>query len=123
MDASLGRLLAWSPDGDTLAFFARAGRRHALFLIDAFSGRLVRKHDLDIDQPKGPCFTPDGRAVVTPGLKRGGEHLPRVPPLFPPDGRMIYFSGDPRDASNIYSLNLESGEVLRYTDVQSGNFF
>jgi len=186
IDASLGAMLAWSPDGDRLAFFARDGRRHSLFLIEAFTGRLVRKHRLDIDQPTGPCFTPDGRFLLMTGFRKGVhdiyrldlessavENLTRdeffekapavspdgktlafsqrvgeydklflapladpaqrrqltfgpghaISPRFSPDGRRIYFSGDARDAFNIYSLSLESGELLRYTDVQTGNFF
>lgn len=186
IDASMGPMLAWSPDGDRLAFLARDGRRHSLFLIEAFTGRLVRKHPLEIDQPNGPSFTPDGRFILMSGF-RGGvpdiyrldlesgavENLTRdemfqkaaavspdgrtlafsqrvgeydklflcpiedlsrrrqitfgpghtISPRFSPDGRKIYFSGDALDAFNIYSLNLETGERLRYTDVRTGNFF
>jgi Tol biopolymer transport system component len=186
IDPSLGRMLAWSPEGDILAFFARDGRRHSLFLIEAFSGRLVRRFPLDVDQPNGPCFTPDGRRLFLTGFRRGahdiyrldlesgalenvtrdeefekapavspdgkslvfslrqGEHdklflapvddLSRrrqltfgpghtIAPRFSPDGERIFFSGDARDAYNVYSLDLKSGEVLRYTDVRTGNFF
>ncbi|MBM3296643.1 MAG: hypothetical protein FJY83_03480 [Candidatus Aminicenantes bacterium] len=186
IDASLGRMLAWSPDGNTLAFFARDGRRHALFLVEAFSGALVRKYALDIDQPNGPCFSPDGRSLFLTGFLRGVhdiyrldleggglENLTRdeayekapavspdgtklaftvrvgefdklflaplddlgrrrqltfgpghtISPRFAPDGETIYFSGDAREAYNVYSLDLKSGEVLRYTDVRTGNFF
>jgi len=46
-----------------------------------------------------------------------------ISPEFSADGKEIYFSGDMRGAFNIYSLNLETGELKRYTDVRTGNFF
>ncbi len=186
IDPSLGRQLAWSPEGDRLAFFARDGRRHSLFVIEAFSGRLVRKYPLTVDQPNGPCFTADGRTLLFTAFQRGVHDLYRlelgsgsltrltndaffekapavspdgrtlaytlrlgeydkiflapleaplerrqvtfgpgntISPRFSSDGRLIYFSGDALDAHNIYSLNLDSGEILRHTDVRTGNFY
>jgi len=46
-----------------------------------------------------------------------------ISPHFSHDSKELYFSGDMRDAYNIYSLNLETGELTRYTDVRTGNFF
>ena len=39
VDASLGKALAWSPDGDRIAFFARDGQKHSLFLINVTTGK------------------------------------------------------------------------------------
>jgi hypothetical protein len=46
-----------------------------------------------------------------------------ISPHFSPDSKEIYFSGDSRGAYNIYSVNLETGEQKRFTDVRTGNFF
>jgi hypothetical protein len=186
VEPSLGRTLAWSPEGDRLAFFARHGRRHSLFLIEAFSGKTLRQYDLTIDQPNGPCFTPDGKHLLLTGFKKGVHDIYRldlqsgdltnltqddlfekapaispdgqqlaftarlgeydkiflapledlsqrkqltfgpgntISPRFSPDGKMLYFSGDMRTAQNIYSLDLGTNEVQRYTDVRTGNFY
>jgi WD40 repeat protein len=186
IEPSLGRNLAWSPEGDRLAFFARHGRRHSLFIIEAFSGKTVAQYNLAIDQPNGPCFTPDGQHLLLTGFEKGVHDIFRfdlksgelvnltkndlyekapaispdgrwlaftlrvddcdkifiapmddlsrrkqytfgpgntICPVFSPDGKTLYFSGDMREANNIYSLDLETGEVRRYTDVQTGNFY
>jgi WD40 repeat protein len=186
IDPSRGRTLAWSPEGDRLAFFARHGRRHSLFIIEAFSGKTLAQYDLAIDQPNGPCFTPDGQHLLLTGFEKGIHDIFRldlhsgelvnltkddlyekapaispdgrwlaftlrmndydkiflapledlsrrtqytfgpgntISPSFSPDGKTLYFSGDMRETHNIYSLDLDKGEVRRYTDVKTGNFY
>ncbi len=78
VDPSRGRFLTWSPDGNNLAFFARDGRRYSLFVIDAFSGRQVRKCRLDVDQPASPSYTRDGRQVFFTAFRRGVHDIYRV---------------------------------------------
>jgi len=186
IDPSLGKSLAWSRDGDRIAFFARDGRRHSLFIIDAMSGRTLRKIPIPLDQPVGPNFYPDGQRILFSAFKNGVrdifsvdigskdianltkddlyEKAPAlspdgktvvysirvdafdkiflspvedfskkrqltfdkgntVTPEFSADGKTVFYAGDIRDAFNIYSLNLETGELRRYTDVRTGNFF
>ncbi|MBM3293123.1 MAG: hypothetical protein FJY82_01220 [Candidatus Aminicenantes bacterium] len=186
IDPSLGRSLAWSPDGDSLAFFARRGRRHALFLISVLSGKTLREIPLAVDQPAGPCFEAEGRRVIFGAFRQGRRDLfavnladgaltnltgddlyekapavspdgasivysvrvgstdklflspladlktkkqltfgpgQTVCPSFSSDGRQVFFSGDAREAYNVYSLDLETGEMFRYTDVRTGNFY
>ena len=185
-DASRGKNIAWSRDGDELAFFARDGKKYSLFIVDALTGSILEKAKIPEDEPYGPSFYPDGRALVytafTAGLQdifkvdlatkkitnltqdelfekapdispdgkfvayclrlEGTDKLFLSPlddmkkktqltfgkgnaisPRFSSDSRIIYFSADMKDAFNIYSLSLDSGELQRYTDVRTGNFF
>ena len=98
IDPSLGKCLAWSPDGDRLAFFARDGRRHSLFIIS----RPHRRDDpprspSDVDQPSGPCFYPDGRRLMFGAFSQGHPRLvrrgPRVGRGEEPDQRRILRKG------------------------------
>lgn len=186
IDFSKGKDIAWSPDGDTIVFFARDGQKHSLFLVDAFRGDTIKKIRIPFDQPSGPAFFPDGKALLFTAFERGvhdvfkvdlssdesvnltGDDLfekapaispdakylayslrvdtydklflspldnlkektqltfgkgNTIAPHFSSDGKEIYFAGDMRGAFNIYSLNLESGELKRYSDVRTGNFF
>lgn len=186
IDASLGRCLAWSPEGDRLAFFARHGRRYSLYLLSVLTGETVREVPIPVDQPSGPCFYPDGKKLIFGAFEKGRrdffavdlatgavsnltsddfyEKAPvispdgtsvaysvrvgaedkiflsplrdfktkkqltfgpghTVCPSFSPDGRTLYFSGDAREAFNVYSLDLSTGEMLRHTDVRTGNFY
>jgi hypothetical protein len=180
------RDLAWSPDGNTLAYFARRERDRALVLLNALDGSLLRKLAIPPDQPLSPTFTPAGDAIVFRGMEKGRSDIFRIDlatgairnltddpaydlspivspdgkwlyhvavdgtrkkifrmsladpsirervtdgegededPSFSPDGKRLFFAST-RGAgiSNIYSLDLETGELLQWTDVTSGAF-
>ncbi|MGQ9471356.1 MAG: DPP IV N-terminal domain-containing protein [Candidatus Aminicenantales bacterium] len=78
VDPSSGPGLAWSPDGDRIAFFARDGRRHSLFLIHALTGADLKKIIIPYDQPASPCFEPDGPGLVFTAFDQGRRDIFRV---------------------------------------------
>ncbi len=186
VDPSKGRDIAWSPDGDKIAFFGRSGQKHSLFIIDPITDNLIANIKIHQDQPSSPCFFPDGKELLftafekgihdifklnlatgevlnlttndlfekAPTISRDGKYVAytirmdaydklfvspaddlkkrtqltsgegnTIIPEFSADGKEIFFTGDVREAYNIYSLNLETGELKRYTDVRTGNFF
>ena len=186
IEPSNGRDVTWSTDGDKIAFFARAGQKHALMILDALTGKTLKKINLQQDQPASPCFSPDNTELYFVAFENGihdifkvhletenvlnltnddlyekavtispdGEKMVysiridafdkiflsplndlqdktqltfgrgnNITPEFSPDSQEVYFSGDMREAYNIYSVSLESGEIKRYTDVRTGNFY
>ncbi len=185
-DPSLGSDIAWSQDGDSIAFIARDGRRYSLYLVDPLKGEIRRKYKIGYDRPSAPRFFPDGQAILFTAFSRGTHDIFRLDlssgetvnltqddffekaPVISPDGRSvaytirldktdklflspladlslktqltfgpgnttcpsfstdsrrIFFVSDVREAFNVYSVDLDSGEVRRYTDVWTGNFF
>lgn len=183
---SHGKKLAWSGDGDRIAFFARKGEKHSLFLMNPLSGNIVKQVKIPQNQPNSPCFLPEIDELLYTGFEKGkkdifkinlktekslnltqdelyeksptvspdGRHVAytiriesydkiflsplhdlkektqltfgennTINPEFSPDSQKIYFSGDRRDAFNLYSLNLNTGALKRFTDVRTGNFF
>ena len=186
VDPSKGRDIAWSGDGDRIAFFGRAGKKHSLFIANPLTGKIVQDIKILQDQPASPCFFPNKNELLFTAFKNGihdifkvnlanGEVLNltsndlfekapaisqdgnsvaytiridaydklfispiedlkkrtqltfgkgnTITPTFSQNDKEIFFSGDIREAYNIYSLNLETGTLLRYTDVRTGNFF
>jgi hypothetical protein len=185
-DPSLGSDIAWSPDGDTIAFIARDGRKYSLYLVDPVRGGIIGKYKISYDRPSAPRFFPDSRTVMFTAFTQGthdifkldlqsgeivnltrDDYFEKAPaispdglsiaysirldsidklflspladfsqktqltfgpgnttcPSFSTDSRRIYYVGDLREAFNIYSIDLANGEILRYTDVWTGNFF
>ena len=90
IDPSLGKSLAWSRDGDRLAFFARDGQKHALF-----HHRRAR--------PAAPAEDPTRRRPARSG------------PAFHPDGRKMLFSAFEKGLRDIFAVDLRDGEIANLT--------
>jgi hypothetical protein len=84
-----GRSITFDPRGDLVAFFARTGKRRSLMLVSVLSGKIVRRVAIDLDQAQSPCLLPDGRQALVAGLKEG--------------------------VSDIYLLDLETGQAKNLT--------
>jgi len=71
LDPSDGRELAWSPDGDQIAFFARTGQKHSLFIMNSLTGKLLKKINIPYDQPSAPGYLPSGNEILFTGFDKG----------------------------------------------------
>lgn len=68
---NMGRDMAFSPDGNRIAVFARRGPGRDLVLVDALKKGIERVIDLDVEQPYSPAWSPDGRVVAFSGFRDG----------------------------------------------------
>src|SRR6266851_4352168 len=147
---NLGEILnpTWSPDGKMIAFSAQVGGVTDLFTYDLERGQLQRLTD-DPYADLEPAWSPDGSqiAFVTDRFGTSLEHLsygdyqlaviearpggqirqlPHLPhakhinPQWSPDGRSLYFLGDPGGITNVFRLSLASGGITQVTNVFSG---
>jgi hypothetical protein len=66
-----GRSIGFDPKGDTVAFFARKGKRRNLFLVSPLTGKILRSVPLDLDQAQAPCLLPDTRHALLSAIKDG----------------------------------------------------
>lgn len=129
------------PNGNELLFTAFENGIHDIFKINLENGKVLNLTANDLFE-KAPTISNDGETVAytirldaydklfispTTNLKKRtqltfGEGN-TITPAFSQDDKEIFFAGDQREAHNIYSLNLGTGELKRYTDVRTGNFF
>jgi hypothetical protein len=64
--------VAVSPDGNSVAVFARRERGRELLLLNALDGGIRERVEMpDLDQQLNPAFSPDGNTVVFRALKGG----------------------------------------------------
>lgn len=122
----------WSPDGNTIAFFSRINRDHALELIDAETGMVSRKIEFESPLPQlsqafSPSFTPNGQLLVfsaAQDIKRdiymfhldsGGivnltddERFDTAPQFHPTEPKVIYIGSD-GDFQHLFLLDLSAG--------------
>ncbi|MFQ5700381.1 MAG: hypothetical protein ACE5HU_00875 [Acidobacteriota bacterium] len=89
---------SWSTDGETILYNRRINSFEKIFLLD--------------------YNDPEQKTQVTFG------ETSDIQPSFSRDGMRIYYASDagPHNIFNIYSLDLESGEIDKYSDVISGHF-
>jgi hypothetical protein len=71
----IGRSLAIDPKGDTVAFFARTGKGRSLFLVSVLSGDVLKRIPIALDEVGAPCLLPDGRGLIFQALKEGTSDL------------------------------------------------
>src|SRR6267378_1043009 len=147
---SLGEILnpTWSPDGKQIAFSAQVGGVTDLFAYDLDGGELRRLTN-DAYADLEPSWSPDGSLIAfvtdrfTTSLDdlsygdyqlavidaRGGgqvrqlPHLPKskhINPQWSPDGKSLYFLGDPGGVTNVFRLSLGGGEIAQVTNVFTG---
>ena len=106
-----GSDLIFSPDGNTLAFFARQDRGRKLVLIDVLKGKISRTLAMDeVEQQVGLSWSPDGRSIAFGGHQGGrfdifevdvangevtnvtSDGVYDLSPAYSPDGKSIVFS-------------------------------
>ncbi len=63
--------LAWSPDGNQLAFISKSNGSDMLFIYEAQSGKRMQKIDLDMEGARNPAWSPDGTQIAFDGNKNG----------------------------------------------------
>src|SRR5690606_2612983 len=134
-----------SPDGRTLAFSGMRNGLGDLFLMDIETGE-VRQLTDDRYSNLHPDFSPDGSKLVystdegpdtdfetlvfghqrlaiidvQTGQRELLEAFPGVKhinPQYSPDGRSLYFIANPEGFSDIFRMDLQTGELYQITRV------
>jgi hypothetical protein len=70
-----GRDLAFSPEGDAVAVFARKGRGRYLVLLNALKGGVITDFDIAYDQATSPAFSPDGKTIAFSAIANGRSDI------------------------------------------------
>ncbi|HUP66464.1 MAG TPA: hypothetical protein VM557_14430 [Thermoanaerobaculia bacterium] len=122
----MGRDLAFSPDGDRIAFFVKKEKGRNLMLVNALSGKLMKSVSMDVEQQLNPTFSPDGRSIAFHAFSGNRSdifvydieservrNLTNDPffdaaPVYSPDGRSLYYSSVVDGYSKIFRLDLDN---------------
>jgi len=126
----LGRDLSFSPDGNTIAVFAKRERGRSLLLVDVLHGGVREVIDLaDIEQEMSPAFSPDGRTIAFSGWRNGqfdiffldlatkaitnftNDEMYDGAPVFSPDGRSLVLVSTTGSGNKIFRVDLDKPGV------------
>jgi len=137
----------WSPDAKRIAFSAIKGGLTDLFAIDLATGDL-QTLTADAYSDLQPSWSPDGSRLAfatdrfTSSLSAlsfgryqlatleletgairplgGATAAKNIDPHWSPDGSRVYFVSDRSGASNLYRLDVRTGDLAQLTDVTTG---
>jgi Tol biopolymer transport system component len=138
---------AWSPDGRSIAFAGMAGGLSNLYILELESGT-VRQMTNDRFAVMHPTWSPDGQTIAFVTDRRGTDFeqltfgimelalmdpatgeirildlFPRgkhINPQFTPDGRDLYFLANPQGFTDIFRVELATGEIHQVTHLATG---
>jgi hypothetical protein len=126
--------MSWSPDGDRLAYFARAEKSRSLILQNVLTRRIVDRIDMRmVDDPESPDISPDGRRVAFAALQGGlgdifivdlitrevvnvtKDEFADSAPTWSPDGRSLIYIARVSQNEKLFRLDLETGKKTQLT--------
>src|SRR6478609_9639748 len=83
--------MSWSPRGDKLAYFARKEKQRELVLQNVLTRKIEKRFDIKtVDMAESPDISPDGKTVAFAGLRNA--------------------------VADVFTIDLQSGEVKNITD-------
>ena len=146
-DSNIGAISnpVWSPDGQSIAFSGQSGGITDLFLVEVES-EVVSRLTNDKHGDFQPAFSPDGSTlafvsdrgpmtdfeqlsysrsqIALMDMSSGSirtlnlfGNVKHMNPQFTPNGESLYFISDQDGFSDVYRLDLGSGEIYRVTRI------
>ena len=62
--------MAWSPKGDRIAYFVRTEKERTLIVQNVLTKNIEERIAMkSVDEPESPCFAPDGRTIAFAALR------------------------------------------------------
>src|SRR3954454_9885933 len=89
--------MSWAPAGDRLAYFARKEKQKELVLQNVLTGKIEKRFEIkSVDMAESPDISPDGKTVAFAGLRSA--------------------------VADIFTIDIDSGEIKDITNDRFGDY-
>src|SRR3954451_16387968 len=89
--------MSWSPAGDRIAYFARQEKQKELVLQNVLTGKIEKRFEIkSVDMAESPDISPDGKTVAFAGLRSA--------------------------VADIFTIDIDSGEIKDITNDRFGDY-
>ncbi|HEY2092611.1 MAG TPA: hypothetical protein VGJ81_12025 [Thermoanaerobaculia bacterium] len=120
----MGRDMAFSPNGDHVAFFVKRERGRNLVIMNPLTGGIERSTTLPVEQELSPSYSPDGGKIAFSGFVGNQDDIFLYDinsgqtsnltkdayfdgaPVFSPDGKWLVYSSIVDGYAKLFKLNL-----------------
>jgi Tol biopolymer transport system component len=121
-----GRDVAFSPDGNQVAFFGRREGGRALILANVLKGKIATAIDMDVEQQLAPAFSADGSQVAFAANKDGqfdifvidletrevskitNDDIYDTAPVYSPDGESLVMTSVVGGFAKLFRIDLDN---------------
>jgi len=121
---SMGRDLAFAPNGDQIALFVKKERGRNLLLLNPLTGTIDKSVALDVEQELSPAYSPDGKQIAFAGFRGNqpdiftydlaagtvtnltNDRFFDGAPVYSPDGKWLVYSSVVDGHAKLFKLNL-----------------
>ncbi len=135
-----GRDIAFSPDGNQIAAFARKEAGFSLAIINVLKGGVSQVVDMEIEQQTTPAWSPDGGSIAFAGNLNGNfdlflldldslqirnltnDEIFDSAPSFSPDGKKILFTSVVGEYAQLFEIPVDNpSQRTQLTDDEFNN--
>jgi hypothetical protein len=122
----MGRDVAFSPDGDHVAVFAKKERGRNLLILNSLNGDIERSIPMKVEQQLNPTYSPDGKKIAFTAFQGNqadifvfdiesgaitnltNDSYFDAAPVFSPDGRTLVYSSVVGGYAKLFRLQIDN---------------
>ncbi len=134
VDTAANPWIAWSPQGDRVAYFVRTEKERTLIVENVLTRKLEKRIPMkSVDEPESPAFSPDGQTVAFDALRGAVGDIYTInldsqaitnvttddfadfAPTYSPDGKYIIYVARVSGSQKLFRIDLDTKKRTQLT--------
>jgi len=134
VDEMADQWMGWSPKGDRLAYFVRTEKERTLIIQNVLTRQIDERIPMkEVDEPKSPSFSPDGKTIAFSALQNGigdvwtidldtkkltnitNDSFADSGPTYAPDGKYLVYTSRISGNEKLFRIDLDTKKRTQLT--------